>query len=37
VRGQLAGLLGLPKMLRKRRAIQLSRRISDDDLLRLLT
>lgn len=35
--GQLAGLLGLPKMLQKRRAIQASRRISDDDLLRLLT
>jgi GT2 family glycosyltransferase len=37
LRGQLAGLLGLPKMLRKRRAIQSSRRISDDELTRLLT
>lgn len=34
--GQLAGLLGLPRMLRKRKAIQASRRISDDDLLRIL-
>jgi hypothetical protein len=31
--GQLAGLLGLPKMLRKRQAIQSSRCISDADLL----
>ena len=37
LRGQLAGLLGLPKMLRKRPAIQASRRISDDDLLYILT
>ncbi len=37
LRGQLAGLVGLPKMLRKRQVIQASRRISDDDLLRLLT
>jgi GT2 family glycosyltransferase len=37
LRGQLAGLLGLPKMLRKRRVIQSSRRISDDELARLLT
>jgi len=36
LRGQLAGLLGLPQMLRKRKAVQASRRISDDDLLRLL-
>jgi hypothetical protein len=37
LRGQLAGLLSLPRMLRKRRVIQASRRISDDDLLRILT
>ena len=37
LRGQLAGLLGLPRMLRKRHAIQSSRRVSDDDLLRILT
>ena len=37
LRGQLAGLFGLPRMLRKRKVIQASRRISDDDLLRILT
>jgi GT2 family glycosyltransferase len=37
VRGQLAGLLGLPKMLRKRRAIQSSRRVSDDYLRQILS
>ena len=37
LRGQLAGLLGLPKMLRKRQVIQSARRISDDELTRLLT
>jgi GT2 family glycosyltransferase len=37
LRGQLAGLLGLPRMLRQRRAIQASRRVTDEylgDLLR---
>jgi hypothetical protein len=29
MRGQLAGLVGLPKMLRKRRSIQIHRRVSD--------
>ena len=37
LRGQIAGLLGLPKMLRKRRAVQSSRRVSDDDLLQILS
>ncbi len=37
LRGQFAGLLGLPKMLRKRRVIQSSRRITDDEILLLLT
>lgn len=37
LRGQLAGLLGLPKMLHKRRAIQSARRVSDDDLLTVLS
>ncbi len=36
LRGMLAGLIGLPKMLRKRRAVQQLRRVSDDDLLRVL-
>lgn len=30
LRGMLAGLLGLPKMLRKRRAVQAKKRVSDD-------
>jgi GT2 family glycosyltransferase len=37
LRGQLAGLLGLPRMLRKRRAIQSSRRVPDEPLLQVLT
>ena len=37
LRGMLAGLIGLPKMLRQRRAVQRLRRASDDDLLRILT
>jgi len=32
LRGQLAGLLGLPEMLRKRRAVQTLRRVSDEYL-----
>jgi GT2 family glycosyltransferase len=37
LRGMLAGLIGLPRMLRKRRDVQRLRRISDDELLGLLT
>ncbi len=37
LRGQLAGLLGIPGMLRARRRVQRSRRASDADLLRVLT
>ena len=37
LRGQLAGLLGLPRMWRKRRPIQHSRRISTDSLTARLT
>ena len=37
LRGQLAGLLGLFKMLPKRRAIQANRRLSDDSLASVLT
>lgn len=37
LRGQLAGLLGIPRMLRARRAVQRTRRVSDADLLRILT
>jgi GT2 family glycosyltransferase len=37
LRGQLAGLLGLPKMLGKRRAVQAFRRVSDEHLLKILT
>jgi GT2 family glycosyltransferase len=36
LRGQLAGLMGLPKMLRKRKAIQSCRRVSDDYLRQIL-
>lgn len=36
LRGQLAGLLGLPVMLRKRRKVQASRRVSDEHLDNLL-
>jgi GT2 family glycosyltransferase len=37
LRGMLAGLIGLPRMLRKRRDVQRLRRVSDDELLGLLT
>jgi len=37
LRGQLAGLRGLPRMLRKRRAVQGSMRVSDEYLSNLLT
>ena len=37
LRGMLAGLLGLPRMLKKRRGVQRLRRVSDADLLRALT
>jgi len=37
LRGQLAGLLGLVKMLPKRRLIQAKRRIDDETLMSLLT
>lgn len=37
LRGQLAGLLGIPKMLAKRRAVQATRRVSDEYVLSLLT
>jgi GT2 family glycosyltransferase len=36
LRGQLAGLLGLRRMLAKRRAIQAKRRVGDDYLLRVI-
>jgi GT2 family glycosyltransferase len=37
LRGQLAGLLGLPRMLAKRRAVQASKRVSDEYLESILT
>jgi GT2 family glycosyltransferase len=37
LRGQLAGLAGLPKMLSKRRAVQATRRISDSAVEALLS
>lgn len=37
LRGQLAGLWGLTKMLAKRRAVQVSRRVSDEYLESILT
>ncbi len=37
LRGQLAGLLGWPKMLSKRRAIQSTRRVADDYIESLLS
>jgi GT2 family glycosyltransferase len=37
LRGQLAGLWGIPRMLRARRAVQRTRKASDADLLRILT
>ncbi len=36
LRGQLAGLLGIPRMLPARRAVQRTRRVSDAELLRVL-
>lgn len=36
LRGQLAGLWGLPKMLRKRRRVQATRRVSDEYLRAIL-
>ncbi len=37
LRGQVAGLLGIPRMLRARRAVQRTRRVSDAQLLCVLT
>jgi GT2 family glycosyltransferase len=37
LRGQLAGLFGIPKMLAKRRAVQATRAVSEDYLLSILT
>jgi GT2 family glycosyltransferase len=37
LRGQLAGLLALPRLLRKRRAVQATRRVSDEYLTAILT
>ncbi len=37
LRGQLAGLWGLPRMVRKRRAVQRTRRVSDEYLESILT
>ncbi|HIE38468.1 MAG TPA: glycosyltransferase family 2 protein [Anaerolineales bacterium] len=37
LRGMLAGLFGIPRMLRKRRAVQRTRRVDRDDLERVLT
>jgi len=37
LRGMLAGLVGLPRMMKKRSVVQALRRASDDDLLRILT
>jgi len=37
LRGQLAGLLGLPRMLRSRRNVTATRRVTDDYLLTVLT
>jgi GT2 family glycosyltransferase len=37
LRGQLAGLLGLPRMVPKRRAVQAKRRVSDEYLESILT
>jgi GT2 family glycosyltransferase len=36
LRGQLAGVRGIPRMLRARGAVQRTRRVSDADLLRIL-
>lgn len=37
LRGMLAGLIGIPKMLRKRRVVQRSRRVSDEAIAAILT
>ncbi len=37
LRGMLAGVIGLPRMLRKRRSVQQLRRVSDDELLAILS
>lgn len=37
LRGQLAGLVGIPKMLAKRKAVQAARKVSDAYVLSLLT
>ncbi len=37
LRGMVAGLLGIPRMLRKRRAVQRTRRVDTDYLLSVLT
>jgi len=37
LRGQIAGLWGLPKMLRKRRAVQATKRVDDEYLMGLLS
>jgi GT2 family glycosyltransferase len=37
LRGQLAGLLGLPRMMRARRQVMATRRVTDDYLLTILT
>jgi GT2 family glycosyltransferase len=37
LRGQLAGLLGLPRMLKSRRRVQALRRVGDDRLLEVLS
>jgi GT2 family glycosyltransferase len=37
LRGQLAGLLGIPRMLRARRTVQRTQRVSDTELLQILT
>ncbi len=37
LRGQLAGLFGLPKMLRKRRTVQATRAVAREELERVLT
>ena len=36
LRGQLAGVLGLPRQLQKRRVIQPRRQIEDEELARML-
>jgi GT2 family glycosyltransferase len=36
LRGQLAGLLALPRLFKKRRAVQATRRVSDQELMQIL-